>query len=149
MQPPDSRCACLSIDYAQPTMSRLTCKAVTYANASGVLPLRRNVFNSSIREGQAVNEDGSSATNHSPGGTASVRQIDGDSGCNSGDDSDDSTEGALLDDETAASAAMQARTIALPLAPLVFAPASPCCKTSRKACQINTCRKGASVVLVH
>lgn len=45
----------------------------------------------------------------------SLCHFDEDSGCASGDDSDDSGKGALLDDETAASAALQAR---LPVPPL-------------------------------
>lgn len=39
----------------------------------------------------------------------SLYHFDEDSGCASGDESDDSGKGALLDDETAASAALQAR----------------------------------------
>lgn len=78
-------------------------------SCSGVV-FRRSVSKPCIREGQIVNgrespDDG----DFGPIQTSSVGQADGDSGCNSGDDSDGSGKGALLDNETASSAAMQAR----------------------------------------
>ena len=71
---------------------------------------RRSVSKPCIHEGQIVggresHDDGDFA----PIQTGNVGQVDADSGCNSGDDSDDSGKGALLDNETASSAAMQAR----------------------------------------
>lgn len=44
-----------------------------------------------------------------PNHSGSLNEADMDSAYNSGDDSDDSSKGPLVDDETAASAAMQAR----------------------------------------
>lgn len=80
------------------------------------------MFNPCIEEGQAFTEcessmghDSARVRNCSPG------QVDGDSGYNSGEDSDCSGKGALLDNETPTSAAIQARLLATPV---LFAPYS-------------------------
>lgn len=68
------------------------------------------MFNPCIEEGQAVTGHQSSLGHDSARThTCSLGQMDEDSGCNSGDDSDYSGKGALLDNETATSAAIQAR----------------------------------------
>lgn len=71
---------------------------------------RRSVFNPCIEEGQAFTGHESSLGHDSARThTCSPGQADGDSGYNSGDDSDCSGKGALLDNETPTSAAIQAR----------------------------------------
>ncbi len=72
---------------------------------------RRNVFNPCIEEGQAfTGHEPSQGYGSARARTCSVGQVDGDSSaCNSGDDSDYSGKEGLLDNETAASAAIQAR----------------------------------------
>lgn len=63
-----------------------------------------------IHEGQIISgRESPDGGDFAPIQTDSVGQVDGDSGCNSGDDSDGSGKGALFDNETASSAAMQAR----------------------------------------
>ncbi|CAM9107710.1 unnamed protein product, partial [Ectocarpus fasciculatus] len=74
----------------------------------------RNVNNPCIEEGQTFAEEESSSLAHdSPRArTCSLGLVGEDSSvCSSGDDSDDSGNGPLLDNETAASAAIQACTI--------------------------------------
>lgn len=72
------------------------------------------MFDPCIEEGQAFTEhESSSSLGHNSARTrnCSPGQVDGDSGYNSGDDSDCSGKGGLLDNETPASAAIQARLI--------------------------------------
>lgn len=77
---------------------------------SSVVRFRRNVFNPCIEEGHAFTGHESSLGHDSARTrTCSRGQMDGDSGYNSGDDSDCSGKGAFLDNETATSAAIQAR----------------------------------------
>ncbi|CAN0504825.1 unnamed protein product, partial [Ectocarpus sp. 8 AP-2014] len=74
----------------------------------------RNVNNPCIEEGQAFAEEEESSLAHdSPRvRTCSLGLVGADSSvCSSGDDSDDSGNGPLLDNETAASAAIQACTV--------------------------------------
>lgn len=71
--------------------------------------IRRNVFNPFIRKGRVrTGDDLSEGEDAAPTKKGSLCHFDEDSGCASGDESDDSGKGALLDDETAASAALQA-----------------------------------------
>lgn len=91
----------------------MACTATIIASGKlccSVVVFRRSVSKPCIHEGQIVSgreslDDGDFA----PVQPGSVGQVDGDSGCNSGDESDGSGKGALLDNETASSAAMQAR----------------------------------------
>ena len=78
---------------------------------SDVVGFRRNLFNPCIEEGQSFTEHESSQGHDSARSrTFSEGQVDGDS--NSGDDSEYSGKEALLDNETATSAAIQARATA-------------------------------------
>lgn len=75
-----------------------------------VVCFRRSVFKPCIEEGQAfTGHESSLGADSARIRTGSPGQADGDSGYNSGDSSDCSGKGALLDNETPASAAIQAR----------------------------------------
>lgn len=93
------------------------------------------MFKPCIEEGQTFTgheslEGDDSARIH----TRSFGQENGDSGCNSGEDSDDSGKGALLDNETATSSAIQVSWVALfDVGVLFFFPSASRCVVAKSS----------------